>query len=107
MRTAENGRLPIATQTSKSQNQQSGIKNGGLFFLTYPNTNERLGTLFATTWTIWDFSVFKNPLGSIHLSVKNEIDFIIECLDIRRYVRYILADYFDNEAHLKDFFKFE
>lgn len=38
---------------------------------------------------------------------KDEIDFIIECLDIRRYVRYILADYFDNEAHLKNFFKFE
>jgi hypothetical protein len=37
-------------------------------------------------------------------SCKDEIDFIIECLDIRKYVRFIIADHFDNEMHLKKFF---
>ena len=38
---------------------------------------------------------------------KNEIDFIVECLDIRAYTRFIVAEHFDNEDHLKNFFGFE
>lgn len=36
---------------------------------------------------------------------KNEIDFIIELLNVRKYVRFIIADYLDNEEHVKHFFK--
>ncbi|HCB35184.1 MAG TPA: hypothetical protein DEP25_00925, partial [Candidatus Taylorbacteria bacterium] len=35
---------------------------------------------------------------------KNEIDFIIECLDIRKHIRFIIVDHFDNEEHLKKSF---
>lgn len=35
---------------------------------------------------------------------KNEIDYLIEMYDIRRYVRFIIADYLDNELHLKKHF---
>ncbi len=36
---------------------------------------------------------------------KSEIDFIVEFLDIRQHVRYIVIEQIDNEAHLKRFFK--
>jgi len=35
---------------------------------------------------------------------RNEIDFIVELLDIKKYVRFIIADHIDNEEHIKDFF---
>lgn len=35
---------------------------------------------------------------------KSEIDFIVELLDIRKYVRFLIADFIDNEAHIKQFF---
>ena len=38
---------------------------------------------------------------------KDEIDFIVECLDVRKYVRFITADYFDNEEHLRRFFRLD
>src|SRR4030042_6485851 len=41
-------------------------------------------------------SVFVHPYDC-----KNEIDYLIEMYDIRRYVRFILANYLDNELHLK------
>jgi len=36
---------------------------------------------------------------------KDEIDFIIEFFDMRKYVRFIVADCIDNELHLKKTFK--
>lgn len=35
---------------------------------------------------------------------KNEIDFIIEFLEIRKFVRFIIAENLDNELHLKKYF---
>ena len=35
---------------------------------------------------------------------RDEIDFIIEYQGIRKHVRFIVADHFDNEEHLKKFF---
>lgn len=36
---------------------------------------------------------------------KNEIDFIIEFFGIRKYVRFGILEYIDNEKHLKEIFK--
>ncbi len=38
---------------------------------------------------------------------RNEIDFLIELHEIRKYVRFMVSEYIDNEAHLKKFFKLE
>lgn len=38
---------------------------------------------------------------------KDEVDFIIELLDIRKYVRFIVAESIDNEPEVKRFFKLE
>lgn len=45
-------------------------------------------------------SVFVHPF-----ECQNEIDFLIEFFEMRRYVRQITADYIDNELHLKEIFK--
>jgi len=36
---------------------------------------------------------------------KNEIDFIIEYFNLRKYVRFAILNYIDNELHLKEIFK--
>lgn len=36
---------------------------------------------------------------------KNEIDFIIEYFNLRKYVRFAILSYIDNELHLKEIFK--
>lgn len=45
-------------------------------------------------------SVFVHPYDC-----KNEIDYIIEFWFIRKYVRFVVADFLDNELHLKQHFK--
>ena len=45
-------------------------------------------------------SVFAHPFNC-----RNEIDFLIELYGIRKYVRFMVAEHIDNEAHLKKFFK--
>ena len=47
-------------------------------------------------------SVFVHPYDC-----KNEIEYIIEFYDIRKYVRFIIADSLDNELHLKHHFGLE
>ncbi len=47
-------------------------------------------------------SVFVHPF-----SCQNEINFLIELYDIRKYVRFMLVEYVDNEAHLRKFFKLD
>lgn len=47
-------------------------------------------------------SVFVHPFNC-----QDEIDFLIELHDIRKYVRFMVVEYIDNEAHLKKFFKLE
>ncbi len=44
-------------------------------------------------------SVFVHPYDC-----KDEIDYLIEFYDIRRFVRFIIADSIDNELHLKEYF---
>ena len=38
---------------------------------------------------------------------KNEIDFIVESLAIKKYTRLIIAEHIDNEDHIKRFFKLD
>lgn len=45
-------------------------------------------------------SVFVYPFEG-----KNEVDFLVEFLGVRRYVRQIKAEYIDNEFHLREIFK--
>ncbi len=45
-------------------------------------------------------SVFVHPYDC-----KDEIDYLIEFYDLRRFVRFIIADSLDNELHLKNYFK--
>jgi len=45
-------------------------------------------------------SVFVHPYDC-----KDEIDYLIEFYDIRRFVRFIIADSIDNELHLKNHFE--
>lgn len=47
-------------------------------------------------------SVFVHPFDC-----KDEIDFLIELHDIRKYVRFLVAESIDNEPHLKKFFNLE
>lgn len=45
---------------------------------------------------------------SVHpFDCRNEIDFLVELHDIRKYVRYIVAEHIDNELVLKRFFNLE
>jgi len=44
-------------------------------------------------------SVFIHPYNC-----KNEIDYLIEFYDIRKFVRFLIADSIDNEMHLKEHF---
>lgn len=45
-------------------------------------------------------SVFVHPYDC-----KDEIEYLIEFYDIRKFVRFIIAESLDNELHLKDYFK--
>lgn len=45
-------------------------------------------------------SVFIHPFDC-----KNEIEYIIEVYDARRFIRFIVAESIDNELHLKSYFK--
>ncbi len=45
-------------------------------------------------------SVFVHPFDC-----QNEIDYLIEFYDARRFIRFIIADSIDNELHLKSYFK--
>jgi len=45
-------------------------------------------------------SVFIHPYDC-----QDEIDYIIEFYDIRKFVRFIIADFVDNELHLKEYFE--
>lgn len=47
-------------------------------------------------------SVFVHPLDC-----KDEIDFLVELHDIRKYVRFMVVESIDNEPHLKKFFNLE
>lgn len=47
-------------------------------------------------------SVFVHPFDC-----RDEIDYIIEFYNIRRFVRFIIADSIDNEFHLKHYFKLD
>lgn len=44
-------------------------------------------------------SVFVHPYDC-----KNEVDYLIEFYDIRKFVRFVIADSLDNELHLKQYF---
>lgn len=45
-------------------------------------------------------SVFAHPFDC-----RDEVEFLIELYGIREYVRFMIVQYIDNEAHLKKFFK--
>jgi DNA-binding transcriptional regulator PaaX len=46
--------------------------------------------------------------ASVHpFDCRDQIDFLVELYDIRKYVRFIIAEHIDNEEHLKRFFKLE
>lgn len=47
-------------------------------------------------------SVFIHPYDC-----KDEIDYLIEFYDIRRFVRFMMADFLDNELHLKQHFNLD
>ncbi len=49
----------------------------------------------------------QHSAGITPFDCKNEIDFIIELLDIKKYVRFIIAEHIDNEAHWKRIFKLD
>lgn len=51
------------------------------------------------------FFEFQKSVFAYPYDCKDEIDFIIEFLEIRPYVRYIVAESLDNELHLKKYFK--
>jgi DNA-binding transcriptional regulator PaaX len=50
------------------------------------------------------FCEFQKSVFVFPYNCKNEIDFIIEFFKMRKYVRYGVFDYVDNEPHLKQFF---
>ncbi|MDO8594855.1 MAG: hypothetical protein Q7R93_05100 [bacterium] len=51
------------------------------------------------------FRKLQHSAGIYPFECKNEIEFIAEALDIRKYVRLIEADHIDNEWHWKHLFK--
>ena len=51
------------------------------------------------------FRKLQHSAGIYPFACRNEIEFIIELLDIRKYVRLIEADHIDNEARWKQVFK--
>ncbi len=53
------------------------------------------------------FRKLQHSAGIYPFFCKNELDFIVELLDIRKYVRVIEAEHIDNEAHWKRLFKLE
>ena len=50
---------------------------------------------------------FQHSAGIYPFDCKNEIDFFIELLDIRKYVRFVVADSIDDEANWKLKFKLD
>ena len=50
------------------------------------------------------FCEFQKSVFVFPYDCKDEIDFIIEFFNIRKYVRYGVFDYVDNAVHLKEFF---
>ena len=48
---------------------------------------------------------FQHSAGITPLECKDELDFIIELLDIRKYVRYIVAEHVDNEPYWRHIFQ--
>ncbi len=57
--------------------------------------------------TRFGFYKLQQSVAVYPFDCRNEIDFIIELLDIRKYVRFIVAESIDNEADVKRFFKLE
>ncbi|HBV01775.1 MAG TPA: hypothetical protein DEF00_05355 [Candidatus Taylorbacteria bacterium] len=53
------------------------------------------------------FRKLQHSAGIYPFECGNEIDFIVEALDIRKYVRLIIAEHIDNEEHWKYIFKLD
>lgn len=53
------------------------------------------------------FRKLQQSAGVTPFECRDEIEFVIELLDIRKYVRYIVGDYIDNEAYWKHVFKLD
>lgn len=51
-----------------------------------------------------DFFEFQKSVFVHPYDCKNEMDYIIEFYDIRKFVRFIIAESIDNELHLKKYF---
>ena len=53
------------------------------------------------------FRKLQHSAGIHPLECRKEIDFLIELHDIRKYVRYIVAEHVDNEVYWKKVFKLD
>jgi DNA-binding transcriptional regulator PaaX len=60
--------------------------------------------LRLTLWRLGFYKLQKSVYVIPH-ECKDEIEFVIECYDLRKYVRQILAHSIDNEFHLRQIFK--
>ncbi len=76
-----------------------------LILFDIPEDEREARDTFRDHLVYMEFFCLQKSVWVYPFDCKNEIDFIVELLDIRKYVRFISADFIDNEEHIKRFFK--
>ena len=91
----------------KIKKSKNGIISGGLCFLTYRKKKKKIREAMRHHLKNLNFFEYQKVCSFILMTAKNEIEYIIEFYNIRKYVRFIVADSLDNELHLKHHFKLD
>jgi len=82
-------------------------KKWRLILFDVPEDEREVRNAFRDHLDYMGFCCIQKSAWAYPFHCKNEIDFIVESLDIRKYVRYLLVEHIDNEEHIKRFFGFE
>ncbi|MDO8620340.1 MAG: CRISPR-associated endonuclease Cas2 [bacterium] len=107
---SENGRKKALTyRVSRIRIAHSGAWNKKWWIVLYdiPEDEREARDAFRDHLTRLGFRKLQNSAGIYPFPCKNELDFVMELLDVRKYVRVIEAEHIDNEAHWKRLFRLE
>ena len=83
------------------------IHRGTWFIVLYdiPEKDRDIRNAFRDHLTDMGLRKLQHSAGITPFDCRDEIEFLVELLDIRKYVRIIIAEHVDNEAYWKKVFK--
>lgn len=104
---SENGKqraLTYRTRTMKIPVPKAWDRKWRIVIFDIPEDEREVRDALREHLTRLGFYKLQQSVAVHPFDCKDEIDFIVEALGIRKYVRFIVAESVDNEAHLKQFF---